>query len=295
MANDTLSAGRLHVGIVGAGVMGRGLSQDLAQAGHTVTLVDINPCALQLARDEVEQNLRLYQLLGRELPTDARTIMNRIRFGTDLAQLGSAEFVVENITEKWEAKQPVYRRLDETCGSSVVFAANTSAISITQIGAATGRPDRVIGTHFMNPVPLTSAVEVIRGYHTSDATLESAIGLVNTLGKEAIVVHDVPGFVSNRVLMLSINEAICLVQENVASVEDIDRIFRSCFGHKMGMLETADLIGLDTILDTLEVLRKAYGGAKYSACPLLRKMVDAGLLGKKSGRGFYSYQPGTPL
>jgi 3-hydroxybutyryl-CoA dehydrogenase len=172
-----------------------------------------------------------------------------------------------------------------------VFAANTSAISITRIGSFTGRPDRVLGMHFMNPVPLKPVVEVVRGHHTSQTTLDTAHRLLDQMGKEGIVVEDYPGFVSNRVLMLTINEAIWLVQDRVARAEDVDRIFRTCFGHKMGPLETGDLIGLDTILDTLEVLYESFNDPKFRPCPLLRKMVDAGLHGRKSGSGFYPYEP----
>jgi len=169
------------------------------------------------------------------------------------------------------------------------FAANTSAYSITRIGSLTQRPDRVLGMHFMNPVPLKPTVEVIRAFHTSQATVDTALALLKGMGKEGIVVNDMPGFVSNRVLMLTINEAVWLVQDQVATPEDVDRIFVTCFGHKMGPLETADLIGLDTILFSIEVLYESFNDSKYRPCPLLRKMVDAGLHGRKSGQGFYSY------
>jgi 3-hydroxybutyryl-CoA dehydrogenase len=172
----------------------------------------------------------------------------------------------------------------------VIFAANTSAISITRIASVTDRPDRVVGTHFMNPVPLMPVVEVIRGYHTSEATLETTRALLAAMGKQAIVVKDWPGFVSNRVLMLTLNEAIWLVQDGVARAEDVDAIFRGCFGHKMGPLATADLIGLDTILDSLEVLYDSYKDPKFRPCPLLAQMVAAGIRGRKSGAGFFTYE-----
>ncbi len=208
----------------------------------------------------------------------------------DYAQLAAADFVVENVVEKWPIKHDVYQLLDRHCRPECVFAANTSAISITKIGGATGRPDRVVGMHFMNPVPLKPMVEVIRGFHTSEATLARAFEFLTLLDKEGIVVNDMPGFVSNRVLMLTINEAIFLVQDQVAAYDDVDRIFKGCFGHKMGPLETGDLIGLDTILFSLEVLYESYNDDKFRPCPLLRKMVDAGLHGRKSGRGFYTYE-----
>jgi len=196
---------------------------------------------------------------------------------------------VENVVEKWDVKEDVYARIDAICPDRCVFAANTSAISITRIASATQRADKVVGMHFMNPVPMKKTVEVIRGYHSSDATMEIAQQFLTQMGKEGIVVNDSPGFVSNRVLMLTVNEAIFLVQDQVSSAQDIDQIFKSCFGHQMGPLETADLIGLDTILYSIEVLYESFNDSKYRPCPLLKKMVDAGLYGRKSGRGFYTY------
>jgi 3-hydroxybutyryl-CoA dehydrogenase len=191
-------------------------------------------------------------------------------------------------------KRQVYPRLDRICPPHVVFAANTSAISITRLASLTSRPERIVGMHFMNPVPLKDTVEVIRGHHTSEETLETARRLLATMGKKAVVVNDFPGFVSNRVLMLTVNEAVYLVQDGVAAPQDVDEIFRSCFGHPMGPLQTADLIGLDTILYSIQVLYDSFGDSKYRPCPLLRKMVDAGLHGRKSGEGFYRYTT-TPL
>jgi 3-hydroxybutyryl-CoA dehydrogenase len=204
--------------------------------------------------------------------------------------LDSADFVVENVTEKWDIKKEVYAQLDAICPERTVFAANTSAIPITRIASATKRAKNVIGMHFMNPVPMKSMVEVIRGYHTSDATIEIAKSFLAQMGKECIIVNDSPGFVSNRVLMLTINEAIFLLQERVASASDVDKIFKTCFGHKMGPLETADLIGLDTILLSIEVLYESFQDSKYRPCPLLKQMVEAGLYGQKSKQGFYVYQ-----
>ncbi|MBN1294820.1 MAG: 3-hydroxybutyryl-CoA dehydrogenase, partial [Candidatus Latescibacteria bacterium] len=217
------------------------------------------------------------------------TAIDRIRFETSVDMLSDVDFLVENITEKPALKESLYRKIDYICKTECVFAANTSAISITRIASWTERQDKVIGMHFMNPVPLKPVVEVIRGWHTSDETVEMSETFLKLLGKKAVVVNDMPGFVSNRVLMLMINEAIWQVQDGVASAKDIDEIFRSCFGHKMGPLETGDLIGLDTILYSLEVLYESYCEDKFRPCPLLRKMVDAGLFGRKTGKGFYSY------
>jgi len=280
------------VGVIGAGVMGEGVAQNLAETGHQVVLVDLTDDRLENALKTIRQNMRMRSFFkkGAEPLEPASTVLSRISTTCDYAQLGAVDFVIENVVEKWSVKREVYKLLDSVCPEHCVFAANTSAISITQIGSATRRPQQVIGMHFMNPVPMKSMVEVIRGHHTSDDTLERARQMLSAMGKECIVVNDMPGFVSNRVLMLTINEAIFLVQDQVASPEDVDRIFKSCFGHKMGPLETGDLIGLDTILFSLEVLYESYNDPKYRPSPLLKKMVDAGLHGRKSGQGFYNYK-----
>lgn len=278
------------IGVVGAGVMGAGVAQNLAQTGHQVILVDVAEPQLERARGDIRQGLRLRRLMKTPAsaePIDA--ILARITTTTELDRLADAQFVVENVTERWELKQDVYRELDRVCADPVIFAANTSAISITRIAAATRRPDRVVGVHFMNPVPMKPLVEVIRGFHSSEDALERTRAVLTRMGKDCVVVNDSPGFVSNRVLMLTVNEAIFLVHDQVASAADVDRIFKGCFGHPMGPLETADLIGLDTILLSLEVLHDSFSDSKYRPCPLLRKLVDAGLHGRKSGRGFYTY------
>ncbi|MCA1615206.1 MAG: 3-hydroxyacyl-CoA dehydrogenase family protein [Acidobacteria bacterium] len=278
------------VGVIGAGVMGTGVAQSLAVSGHRVALLDVSAEILARARREVAQGLRFQGLFGKGgKRADAAEVLGRIEFTTELEALAGADFVVENVTEKWEVKRQVYEQLDPVCPEHCVFAANTSAIPITRIASATRRPRRVLGIHFMNPVPLKPTAEVIRGHHTSDETIETALALLASMGKTGIVVNDSPGFVTNRVLMLTINEAAFLLQEGVASAEQVDEIFKSCFGHKMGPLETADLIGLDTILLSIEVLYEAFNDSKYRPCPLLKKMVDAGLLGRKSGEGFYKY------
>ncbi|WP_326698420.1 3-hydroxyacyl-CoA dehydrogenase family protein [Streptomyces sp. NBC_01754] len=278
------------VGVVGAGVMGTGLAQSLAQSGHEVILVDRTDEILDRARGEIAQGLRFSRVLGAEGPAeDRRTVAGRIAYTTRYEGFGTVDFVIENITEDWDLKRGVYERIDALCPPHAVFAANTSVIPITRIGAAVARPDRVLGMHFMNPVPLKPTVEMIRGHHTTDATLDTAHRLLARMGKEGVVVQDSPGFVSNRVLMLTVNEAVCLVHEGVATAEEVDRIFRSCFGHPMGPLATADLIGLDTVLQSVRGLHTAFSDSKYRPCPLLVRMVDAGLLGRKSGRGFFEH------
>ena len=278
------------IGVVGAGVMGRGLAQDLAHHGHKVLLIDVDERTLADAKTEIRQSLRaqrMMQKLGGS--ADTQTVLDRIQTSTHLHVLQSADFVIENVTEKWDVKKDIYRVIDECCPKHAVFAANTSAISITRIASLTTRTDKVLGMHFMNPVPMKKLVEVIRGFHTSEDTLATARQLLTGLGKDGVVVNDSPGFVSNRVLMLTVNEAAFLLHDGVSTAEDVDRIFRECFGHKMGPLETADLIGLDTILYSIEVLYESFNDDKYRPCPLLKKMVAAGLHGRKNGRGFYAY------
>ncbi|WP_394839056.1 3-hydroxyacyl-CoA dehydrogenase NAD-binding domain-containing protein [Pendulispora rubella] len=278
------------VGVVGAGVMGVGVAQDLAQTGHHVVLVDISEQVLDRARKEIRNGVRAFALFGKSAQkVDVKEVLERITFTTDYARLSNVDFVIENVTEKWPIKKEVYERIDPICRPEVVFAVDTSAISITRVGSVTKRPSQVLGMHFMNPVPLKPMVEVIRGFHTTPQTIDTGKRLLAEMNKAAVVVEDVPGFVSNRVLMLTINEAVFLVQDQVASAADVDKIFKGCFEHKMGPLETADLIGLDTILYSIEVLYESFNDDKYRPCPLLKKMVDAGLHGRKSGRGFYDY------
>lgn len=282
------------VGVVGAGVMGRGLSQALAQIGREVVLTDISEDILESALNEIHASVRLGRLFrkpGEEL-SDAAETKRRIHSTTDIQEFSQAQFVVETVSERPAVKEAVYRDLDRVCRPDCVIASNTSAMPITWLASFTSRPERVIGMHFMNPVPLTTTVEIILGHHTSPETLEAAQDLLRVMNKEGIVVHDSPGFVSNRVLMLAINEAAFVVQEQVAAPESVDEIFRKCLGHKMGPLETADLIGLDTILLSIEVLFDRFKDSKYRPCPLLARMVSAGELGRKTGRGFFNYDPG---
>jgi 3-hydroxybutyryl-CoA dehydrogenase len=282
------------VGVVGAGTIGRGVAQSFAEHGFRVRLIDTDGEALKSAVHDIAELSRLQVLYHRTIGSggDPTGAVDRILPDTDVAALADADFVVENVTEDWEVKRAVYAALDAITRPEVVLAVNTSAIPITRVAATTSRPDRLVGLHFMNPVPLMPMVEVMRGHHTSQYTLELSMQLLARLGKEGVVVGDFPGFITNRVLMLTINEAIFSVQDGVASALDIDRIFKGCFGHKMGPLETGDLIGLDTILNSIDVLYEGYRDSKYRPAPLLQQMVDAGLLGRKSGQGFYTY-PGV--
>jgi len=278
------------VGVIGAGVMGVGVAHNLAQTGYSVILVDIADDILAHAKEEITKNIRLQRMLNRKQNQESvETLLNRITLTQEYGLLTDVDFVIENATEKWEIKKKIYELIDPICPQDVIFAVNTSAISITRVGSVTKRAQQIIGTHFMNPVPMKKTVEVIRGYHTSEETITTTLELLANMGKEGIVVNDMPGIVSNRVLMLTVNEAVYLVQDQVATAEEVDRIFKSCFGHPMGPLETADLIGLDTILYSVDVLYESYNDSKYRPCPLLKKMVDAGLYGRKSGQGFYTY------
>jgi 3-hydroxybutyryl-CoA dehydrogenase len=282
------------IGVIGAGVMGAGVAQNLAQSGLEVILIDISKSILDDARDRIRQSVRFQTLLKRgESQSSTGDVLKLITFSEDPGLLERADYVIENATEKWEVKREIYNKVDSICPERCVFAANTSAIPITRIASATKRAQQVIGIHFMNPVPMKNTVEVILGHHTSAATIDTTSALLAKMGKEWVLVNDSPGFVSNRVLMLTVNEAIYLVHDQVAAPEEIDKIFRDCFGHKMGPLETGDLIGLDTILFSIEVLYESFNDSKYRPCPLLKKMVDAGLLGRKSGKGFYTYDPGN--
>jgi 3-hydroxybutyryl-CoA dehydrogenase len=278
------------VGVVGAGVMGSGVAQNLAQKNINVVLVDICEKALAKTKKEIHHNVRFAGMMQPGADAgDPDEVLAKIEFTQDFQKLKDVEFLVENVVEKWDVKNKVYEIIDPIVQNDCIFAVNTSAISITKVASVTNRADRVIGMHFMNPVPMKTMVEVIRGFHTSDDTIATSKAFLAEMGKECVVVNDMPGFVSNRVLMLTVNEAAFLVQDQVASATDVDKIFKSCFGHKMGPLETIDLIGVDTILYSLEVLYESYNDSKYRPCPLLKKMTYAGLLGRKNGEGFYKY------
>ncbi|WP_410667764.1 3-hydroxyacyl-CoA dehydrogenase family protein [Amycolatopsis sp. cmx-4-68] len=275
-------------GVVGAGVMGIGVAQDFAAAGHEVVLVDKDERILEQARAEITRNCRLSRLMGGPA-LDADEILARITTAVGLAALDKTEILVENVIEDWDIKAAVHAELDEVCGPDTVIIANTSAVPITRIASVGKNPGRVIGVHFMNPVPQKPVVELIPGFHTTPETILRTRELLTSIGKRWVDVKDASGFVSNRVLMLTVNEAAYLVHEGVATAESVDEVFRGCFGHPMGPLETADLIGVDTILYSVEVLYEHYADSKYRPCPLLKQMTDAGLHGRKSGRGFYTY------
>ncbi|MGF1660871.1 MAG: 3-hydroxyacyl-CoA dehydrogenase family protein [Kineosporiaceae bacterium] len=277
-----------RVGVVGAGVMGVGVAQNLAQTGHDVVLTDVSEEIVAGALATISRNCRLSRLIGGPV-IDAAAVSARITPGVGVDAVAGADVVIENVTEKWTIKEPVLRELDAVCEPDTIIVVNTSAIPVTKAAAATRRPSQVIGVHFMNPVPAKPACELIPGWHTSAQTVERTRELLSAMGKVPIQVKDSSGFVSNRVLMLTVNEAAYLVYEGVADAESVDEVFRSCFGHPMGPLETADLIGVDTILYSVEVLYEEYSDSKYRPCPLLRQMTHAGLHGRKSGRGFYDY------
>lgn len=279
------------IGIVGAGVMGSGVAQLLAQYDHAVTVVDVLSSQLSLSKEKIRKQLHYQSVLNpKEAAYDIHRTMANIHFTQDKASLYQCDLIIENITENWDLKKTLYRELDENCSSESILCVNTSAIPITKISSLVRNPKRVIGVHFMNPVPLMPLVEIIKGHHTSEETSLSIKELLSSLRKKYVVVNDSPGFVTNRAMMIFVNEAIFMVQENVAQVEEIDTLFRQCFGHKMGPLQTADLIGLDTILNSLNVLYQEFDDPKYRPSWLLKKMVDAGLYGEKSKQGFYHYE-----
>lgn len=275
------------IGVIGAGLMGRGVAYQFGKYGYEVILVDIEDEILEQAKKEIKNIGRLDMLLHKG--GTGINALGHITCTTDLKSIEKADFIIENTTENVDIKLEVYRQLKDIVKDEARIAVNTSAVSITKIGSQMKNASNVLGIHFMNPVHLKPTVEVIKGFHTTDESINIALDLLKSVKMEGVVVNDSPGFISNRVLMLTINEAIFALQDGVAEVKNVDKIFRECFGHKMGPLETCDLIGLDTILYTLEVLFDSYNDTKFRPAPLLRKMVDAGLLGRKSGEGFYQY------
>jgi 3-hydroxybutyryl-CoA dehydrogenase len=277
------------IGIVGAGTMGSGIAQVFAQAGFTVRLVDVADPLLDRARRSVEKSLDRFVSKNMLTSADRDAALGRVRTATTLDVLSDADYIVEAIVESAEAKRELFASLDGIARADVVLASNTSSISITLLGAATKRPDRVLGMHFMNPVPLMSLVEMIRGQATSDESMRTGSELCRRLGKTAVEAADFPGFIANRILMPMINEAIYAVMERVGTAEAIDTVMKLGMNHPMGPLTLADFIGLDVCLAILNVLHEGFGDPKYRPCPLLRRMVAAGQLGRKSGQGFYSY------
>ncbi len=277
------------LGVVGAGTMGNGIAQVFATYGHDVVLSDLDEEILQKAHGAIEKSLSRFVKKERLTADEAAAILGRIRTSTTLGSLADAELVVEAVVERHEVKDRLFRELEEVVQPDGILASNTSSIWITQIASATKRPDKVIGMHFMNPVPLMKLVEVIRGHDTSDETTKRVLELARSMDKVPVEVNDSPGFVSNRVLLPMINEAIYCLHEGVANADAIDTVMKLGMAHPMGPLALADLIGLDVCEAILEVLQRDLGDDKYRPCPLLRKMVMARHLGRKTGRGFYTY------
>ena len=277
------------IAVVGAGTMGNGIAQVFAQAGFDVQLHDASPAALDRARASIDKSLAKLVEKTKIVAADRDAAIARITPASSIEQAAGADYVVEAILESLDAKRDLFKRLDAITRSDVILTSNTSSISITALGAATSRADRVLGMHFMNPVPLMTLVELIRGQATSDASMATATALVTTLGKTAVEAADYPGFIANRILMPMINEAVFAVMEGVGTPEAIDTVMKLGMNHPMGPLTLADFIGLDVCLAILNVLHDGLGDPKYRPCPLLRRMVDAGWLGRKSGRGFYTY------
>jgi len=278
-----------RIGVVGAGQMGGGIAQVMAQAGLSVQLMDTTLAQAQHGKDRIAGQLERLVEKGKLTAEDRNAIVGRIVPVADYRELADADFVVEAASESLAVKQQIFTDLDRACRPGVILASNTSSISITALSARTRRPDRVIGVHFMNPVPLMKLVEIIRGLPTSDETYDVSCALVQRLGKQTVVSRDIPGFIVNRVLMPLCNEACFALYENIGSVEDIDRAITLGLNHPMGPFALMDLIGLDTTLSILEVMHRDLGESKYRPCPLLRQYVAAGWLGRKSGRGFYTH------
>ena len=278
-----------HIAVIGSGTMGSGIAQVFAQSGFTVTLQDVSSAALERARTGIEKSLGKFVEKGKLSAADRDATLARLSTAATLDALASADYVVEAIVEDVDAKRTLFTTLDQIVGPEAILSSNTSSISLTLIGAATRRPDKVLGMHFMNPVPLMALVELIRGQATSDASMAQATELAKSLGKVPVEAADYPGFIANRILMPMINEAFFALMEGVGTAEAIDTVMKLGMNHPMGPLTLADFIGLDVCAAILDVLHQGLGDPKYRACPLLRRYVAAGHLGRKSGRGVYSY------
>ncbi|MED0587592.1 3-hydroxybutyryl-CoA dehydrogenase [Bacillus subtilis] len=279
--------------VAGAGQMGSGIAQTAADAGFYVRIYDVNPEAAEAGLKRLKKQLARDAEKGKRTETEVKSVISRISISQTLEEAEHADIVIEAIAENMAAKTEMFKTLDRICPPHTILASNTSSLPITEIAAVTNRPQRVIGMHFMNPVPVMKLVEVIRGLATSEETALDVMALAKKMGKTAVEVNDFPGFVSNRVLLPMINEAIYCVYEGVAKPEAIDEVMKLGMNHPMGPLALADFIGLDTCLSIMEVLHSGLGDSKYRPCPLLRKYVKAGWLGKKSGRGFYDYEERT--
>jgi 3-hydroxybutyryl-CoA dehydrogenase len=277
------------LGVVGAGTMGNGIAQVFATFKHPVVLVDVDAAAVKRGADAIRSSLDRIVKKEKMTADEAAAVFGRIRTGTSVKELADADLVVEAIVENAAVKEKLFRELDGVVRKDAILATNTSSIWVTKVAAATKRPDKVIGMHFMNPVPMMKLVEIIRGQDTSDETTRKVVDLAKAMDKTPVEVKDSPGFVSNRVLLPMINEAIFCLHEGVGTAEAIDTVMKLGMAHPMGPLQLADFIGLDVCLAILEVLQRDLGDDKYRPCPLLRKMVMAGHLGRKSGRGFYAY------
>jgi 3-hydroxybutyryl-CoA dehydrogenase len=283
-----------NIAVIGSGTMGNGIAHTFAQFGYQVALIDVSEAALERAIQTIGKNLDRQVAKAALSESDKANTLNNIRCFTSIKEgVAQADLVVEAATENSDLKLQIFKELDEFCRPETILATNTSSISITKIASVTKRSDKVIGMHFMNPVPVMKLVEVIRGYATSDAVTASIMDLSKKLGKTPVEVNDYPGFVANRILMPMINEAIYTVYEGVAGVEEIDTVMKLGMAHPMGPLQLADFIGLDVCLAILRVLQDGFGNPKYAPCPLLVNMVTAGEKGIKSGRGFYEYTPGS--
>ncbi len=283
-----------NIAVIGAGTMGNGIAHVFAQSGYQVSLIDLSEEALERALRTITKNLDRQLAKEKISAEDKAQTLDRISLNTSMDKgIEGAELIVEAATENTDLKLKIFKQLDELAQEHTILATNTSSISITQIAAVTNRPDKVIGMHFMNPVPIMKLVEIIRGYSTSDEVTSTIMSLSKSLGKIPVEVNDYPGFVANRVLMPMINEAICTLHEGVAGVEEIDTVMKLGMAHPMGPLQLADFIGLDVCLAILQVLHDGFGNPKYAPCPLLVNMVTAGKKGVKSGEGFYSWGHGT--